>query len=386
MHTMPTAGVTRLEIDLSVLTANYQRLVAALAPATVMAVLKDNAYGHGLIPVARQLYAAGCRRFACATLGEALELKRHCPGAYDLLILRALTESELPVAIDCGCQLTLHDLRTLDCAETLARAAGRQVPVHLKIDTGLGRLGFLPDEVPAALAALQQAPHLAVCGIYSHLAMSWRHHEFSVRQLALYQQAVAQARAHYPEIICHLAATAGALTMPEARFDLVRISSLLYGLSYLNEWPWGLEPVLRWVAPLIQVRAFPAEWNIGYKLLYRTTAGQRIGVLAVGAGDSFPYALRLKGVVLLRGRRCPIVGMSLDQTMIDLTPVPDAQPGDEAVLIGRDGADQLRAEEVGATAQTSYGEILSRIPARIPRCYSAGGTMLTAAGYGLPDA
>lgn len=382
----PTAGVTRLEISLDTLAANYQRLVAAVRPAAVMAVLKDNAYGHGLTRVAQELLAAGCRRFACATLGEALQLRRHCPGDYDLLILRALTDSELPVAIRSGCQITVNDMRTLQLADQLAGAAGIRLPVHLKVDTGLGRLGFLPDEVPAALAALRQAPQLIFTGIYSHLAMSWRRHEFSENQINLFRQALAQARAVQPDIIGHMTATAGTLTMPDARFAMVRISSLLYGLSYLNEWPWGLEPVLRWVAPLIQARSFPEGWNIGYKLLYRTRPGQRIGVLAVGAGDSYPYALRLKGHVLLRGRRCPVVGMSLDQTMIDLTPAPAAQAGEEAVLIGRDGDDEIRAEELGATAETSYGEILARIPARLPRCYFRAGRMVAADGFGLPEA
>ncbi len=380
---LPVTGVTRVEVDLDALAANYRRLQDAAAPAAVMAVLKDNAYGHGLERVARELYAGGCRKFACATLGEALQLRRHCPGTYDLLILRALTATELPVAIAAGCAIIINSMEMLQRAEAAAAAAGTTVPVHLKVDTGLGRLGVLPDEVPAALAALPQARHLLLAGICSHFAMSWRRHEFSEQQFALFRTAMAQARTVRPDLIAHMAATAGLLTMPEARLDMVRVSSLLYGLSYLNEWPWGLQPVLRWVAPLIQVRTYPEGWNIGYRLLYRATANQRIGTLAVGAGDSFPYALRLKGHVLLRGRRCAILGMSLDQTMLDLTDVPDAATGDEAVLIGRDGNDELKAEELGGMAGTSYGEILSRLPARLPRLYRRNGQVVHSDHHGF---
>ncbi|MBP7652863.1 alanine racemase [Candidatus Dependentiae bacterium] len=371
-----TDQVTRLEINLDELGKNYHRLKNAVAPARVMAVVKDNGYGHGLTRIAQKLYNEGCELFACATLNEAFMLKKYCSAGMEILILRALTDTELKIAVKNNFQITINSLRTLEILAEISDGLNQNVDVHLKIDTGLGRLGFFPEEVLLVFENVRKLKNIRIKSIFSHFAVSYQKHEFTLRQLALFKKTSDFAKKIFPDIICHIAATAGTICIPDSRMDMVRVSSLLYGLSYSQEWPWGIKPVLKWIAPIIQVRTFPEGWNIGYKLLYSTSEGQRIGVLSVGAGDSYPYSLRLKSDVLIRGKRCKVVGMSLDQIMVDLTNVPEACEGEEAVLIGIDGNEHIRSEELGVIAGTSAAEILSRIPSRIPRYYFENGKIV----------
>jgi alanine racemase len=350
-----------------------------------MAVVKDNAYGHGLVAVAKRLSREGCRLLAVATLQEALLLEAEGIPAGDILILRSLTATELPVGVRSGFALTIGDGDQLLEADRLAAAVSTRARVHLKADTGLGRLGFLPDQAEdmAGVVACLKATH--VVGIYSHFAVTATRHEHNDKQMAAFLEVVRVLDRVVPGITRHIAATAATIGMPESRLDMVRPGGLLLGLTGVGENPWGVEPAMSFRAPLVQVKTVPPGWNVGYRLTYTAPDRQRIGTVAAGAGDSYPYALKLKADVLVRGRRCRVLGMALDQLMIDLSGVPGASTGDEAVLIGTSGSTSegasgdasgdasggasIGAEELGRIAGTSYGEILSRIPARIPRLY-----------------
>ena len=340
-----------------------------------MAVLKDNAYGHGLVRIAKHLHREGCRHFGVATLHEALTVQQAGINDSYILILRALTATELPVAMAHDFRIMIADLAQLRLASQIGERHSKSARVHLKIDTGLGRLGFLPDDVPALADALQNVKWVEVEGVASHFAVSASRHEFHGIQLTRFRAAVEQLQRVKPKFIRHIAASSVTTGMPEAWLDMVRISSLLYGLSNAEYVPWGLDTVLTWVAPLLQIKTVPPGWNVGYGLRYAAQDWLRIGVIGVGAGDSFPYALREKATVLVRGRRCRVLGMALDQSMIDLTNVPEAAVGDEAVIIGTSGDDYIRPEELARIAGTSYGEILSRIPPRIPRFYFERGQL-----------
>jgi len=358
-------GFTRLEIDLNVLTANYYNILNAIKPSKLLVVLKDNAYGHGLEVIAKRLAAAGCYEFACATLNEALLLKDILPANSTLIILRALTDYEFSIAKNYNFEFTVNSIETL---KKFAKT-NRNLNIHLKIETGLGRLGIFFDEINTALEIIKNSANLKLKSVFSHFAVSYQKHEFTNLQLSRFKESCAIIKQQFPNIICHIAATAGVLCLPESYLDMVRISSLLYGLTYTEYLPWGVKPILRWLAPVIHTRVYPADWNIGYRLLYKTSANQKIGVLAVGAGDSYPYSLRLKADVLLHGKRCRVVGMALDQIMIDLSNAPETEVGDEAILIGAEGKDCITAEELAKIAGSSAAEILSKIPQRIPRCY-----------------
>lgn len=378
----PRTGITRIEVDLSRIGDNYRRLVEAVAPSKVMVVLKDNAYGHGLVRVAQRLYDAGCQYFALATLNEAQRLRDNGIGGA-MLLLRAPAPVELPAAIRDGFEVTIGDIRGLRLAGETARALGQVALVQLKIDTGLGRLGLLPDQVPEAVKVLRSLEHVELRGVFSHFAMSEKRHEFNDLQLQRFLEATALVQQAQPGVTCHIAASSGTVGMPEAWLDMIRVGGLIYGLSNVGEVPWGLQPALRWIAPLIQVKTVPAGWNVGYGLRYQASEAQRVGIIASGAGDSYPYALQDRASVLVHGHKCRVVGMSLDQSMIDLASVPEAEVGDEAVLIGAAGEAVIRPEELAELAGTSFGELLSRIPPRIPRHYYEHSELLFVDSYGF---
>jgi alanine racemase len=176
-----------------------------------------------------------------------------------------------------------------------------------------------------------------------------------------------------PGVTRHIAATAAAVHMPDSRLDMVRLGGLLLNLTPVGKSPWGLQTPLSFTAPVVQVKKVPPGWNIGYRLMFSAPDWMTVGVVAVGAGDSYPYALKFRADVLVRGQRCRVIGMGLDQSIIDLTNVPAAEDGDEALLIGVCEDGTLSAEDLADAAGTSYGELLSRIPSRIPRLYFENG-------------
>jgi alanine racemase len=370
---VPRQGVTRLEIDLDTIASNYHRIALAVAPSRVMAVVKDNAYGHGLIPVAMRLKQEGCRDFGVATLPEALALRDAGLRAGGILILRTLTATEIEPALIAGFRVTTGDPNELLRIDRLATAFGLQATVHLKVDTGLGRLGFLPDQTPQVIAATRKLQATKVEGVYSHFAVSAKRHESNDLQLQRFLEVTSALKESLPGVTQHIAATAALVGMQESWLDMVRPGGLLFGLTGLGEVPWGCAPALTFKAPIVQVKTVPPGWNIGYRLVYSAPDWLTIGVIAAGAGDSYPYSLKLKADVLVCGKRCRVLGMALDQCMIDLSPVPEAECGDEAVLVGESGGSTMSVEELARVAGTSFGEILSRVPGRIPRLYLENG-------------
>jgi alanine racemase len=367
--------MTRLEIDLDGVSGNYQALLALVSPASVMAVVKDNAVGHGLVPVALRLQRDGCKAFAVATLQEALVLEGAGIPASSILVLRALSPSELTVAIRQGFAVTAADGPQLREMDRLAHAfGGSPARVHVKIDTGLGRLGFLPDQAEEAAGTIRSLSRSTeVQGVYSHFAVAMRGHPFMETQYDRFMKACETILRAAPSAVRHMAASAATVVMPKAWLDMVRPGGLLLGLAGAEQTPPGFRAALTLRAPVIQVKMVPPGWNVGYGLNYAAEDHMRIGIVAIGAGDSYPYALRGKASVLVRGHRCGVLGMALDQLMVDFSAVPDAEPGDEAVLIGTDGSQTVSPQELADIAGTSYGEILSRIPARVPRLYIEGG-------------
>lgn len=369
----PREGSARLEIDLDVIASNYGKILAQVSPSRVMAVVKDNAYGHGLQPVAARLYREGCRDFGVATLIEAALLEESGIPPGSVLILRSLTSSELPLAVSRGFALTVASPDHLLAVDAVASRLCRSIDVHLKVDTGLGRLGFLPGQTAGMISAMERLSAARICGVYSHFAMTLKRHPHNDAQLERFIHVCTMLDARLPGLTRHIAATAATLGMPESRLDMVRLGGLLFGLTSVGELPWGLRKPLAFKAPLVQVKTVPPGWNVGYRLMFRAPDRMKVGVIAAGAGDGYPYALRFKADVLVRGIRCRVVGMGLDQCMIDLTNVSTAQEGEDTVLIGECNGATLNAEQLAEAAGTTFGELLSRISSRIPRLYLENG-------------
>jgi alanine racemase len=365
-------------VDLDALRANVARLRALIAPAACSAVLKANAYGHGLAAAGRALAdeAAG---FCVYRAGEALAL-REAGVAKPILVLGPVEPDELPSLHAAGAALTLWSegafLGEL-CA--VARRAGAPFQVHVKVDTGVTRLGLEAGRAAPALARYLTLPELAVRGVFTHLAAVEEFElGFTQEQLARFQRALTPLDALLRErrVLRHAAASAAAMLFPALRMDVVRAGIATYGI-----WPSAqtrqaveqsleLVPALSWHTKLAVVREVEAGRSVGYGCSFHTARPSRIGVMPIGYAEGVPRALSGSGLVLVRGRRVPLVGrICMNMAFVDVTGVPEARPGDRVTLLGRDGDESIDANELGAWAGTIGYEIVARLPESLPRRY-----------------
>jgi alanine racemase len=262
----------------------------------------------------------------------------------------------------------------LDVAHALSRA-GREldhrVRVHVKVDTGMGRLGLLPEQVVPFVAELRQVPGLELEGIFTHFSVADCEPAYTQGQIARFREvlsALAETGIRFP--LVHAANSAGIFTQPESHFSMVRLGIAMYGLhpSTQVRLPTDFRAALSFKTQVAQVKTLPAGSFVSYGNTYQTTGEQQIAVIPVGYADGFRRAPRHWGEVLVRGRRAPIVGrVCMDQTMIDVSGIPGVRQGDEVVLIGEQGPERLSAEDVAERLGTVNYEVVSEILARVPR-------------------
>jgi len=361
-----------VEIDLGAVAHNTQRLIELAGPGVqVMAVLKADAYGHGAARVARTALNNGATWVGVACLGEAIDLRETGISA-PILSLGYTPPWQAREAVRYDVSTTLY---SLDLATALSRAAadlGRPARVHVKVDTGMGRLGLWPDEVPSFVRATRALPGLTVEGLFTHFATADAADlSYTREQLAAFRGVIAALRAQdlLPPLV-HAANSAAALRVPESRLNMIRPGIAIMGLNPSAEAPLpsGFRAALSFKCALAQVKDLPPGAPVGYGCTWRAQRPSRIGVIPVGYADGFRRAPANWGEVLVRGRRAPLVGsVCMDQSMIDVTDVPDARAGDEVVLIGSQGEDAITADEVAARLGTISYEVVSAILARVPR-------------------
>ncbi len=373
-------------VDLDAVAHNY-RLARASAGRPAIGVVKADAYGHGAVPVARRLAAEGAPFLAVALVEEGLALRAAGIETPVLVLGAAYGEAwELLVAH----RLTPLIFRPEHLAglAAAARAAGVRAPAHLKVDTGMGRIGLPPSELAAFLDAARAAPEVALEGICTHFASAdLEDRELTTRQVGLFNAAAEAMRAAgMPLRWRHLANSAGTLEYPDAWQDLTRPGIMLYG--YVPFAPPGpvparavdarraLQPALRWSTAVTHVKTVPAGTPVSYGGRWVAARPSRIATLPVGYADG--YHRRLSGrpgfgcaEVLVRGRRAPIAGtVCMDMCMADVTDVPGVEVGDEVVLLGEQGGERIDADELAARAGTISYEILCNVGARVPRAYT----------------
>jgi alanine racemase len=361
---------TWAEVDLGALRANLRQF--ARRQAAVMAVVKANAYGHGAVPVARAALQAGALWCGVARLDEALELRRAgltCPT----LILGAVPPSAYAAAIADSISLTVWTSDQVAAAVAAAQPAGRTARLHLKLDSGMHRLGAAPGDVLSLARQIHDTEGAELEGVFSHLACAADLDPNPVlKQQHIFQQVVAELSATgLRPTWCHLANTAAAVRWPEMDYDLVRIGLGLYGMQpsdVLDLGP-GLHPALTWKARIAQVKVVASGEGIGYGHVYTTSGDETIATVSVGYGDGFR---RWPGAqVLIDGHLADVVGrVSMDQITVRLPEGAQCRPGDEAVLIGRQGQAEARAETLAAAWGTINYEVTCGISARVPRVYS----------------
>jgi alanine racemase len=335
-----------------------------------MAVVKANAYGHGMLPVARAALQAGATWCGVARLEEALALRAggvECP----VLILGYTPAQRMGEAIAAHVSLTVWDERQIEQA-ALAAKAGPEARLHLKVDTGMSRLGVPPEDAPSLAARIARTPHLIFEGVFTHFARADEADPTptDVQQERFEGVLLQLERAGLRPRWVHAANSAASLRRPSAHYDLLRVGIAMYGLHPSHECrlPADFRPALTWKAVLSQVKRLPPGRGVSYGHIYTTASWERIGTIPVGYADGFR---RTQGhQVLVGGRRVPVVGrVCMDQIMVQLDEVPQAQAGDEVVLIGQQGAARLSAEEVAQVWGTINYEVTCAIGARVPRLY-----------------
>jgi alanine racemase len=360
---------TWIEINLSAIEDNV-RALRTIAGVPIMAVVKANGYGHGAVEVSRAALAAGSSWLAVSCAEEALVL-REASIAAPILVLGMVTAQEADEAIAAGLSLTVYCQESAELYSARATALGRSVCVHLKVDTGMGRLGTLPGEPTLALARnITAMPSMHLEGVFTHLACADEENPAPTEsQLAKFSSTLEalQGIGIRPAWI-HAANSAATLAFPQARFNMVRNGLAMYGVhpSPQVRLPSSFRPALSWKARLVSCKVLPPGWGVSYGMEYHTAGEETVGVIPVGYADG--WRRNRSNVVLLHGKRVPVIGrVCMDQCMVKLP--EGASLGTEVVLIGRQGEEEIRAEEVAARWGTINYEVITGISARMPRVY-----------------
>jgi alanine racemase len=373
--------IERVEIARRALVGNIGEFRRLIGPRRkFLAVVKANAYGHGLLEVAGIAVAEGVDWLGVNSVEEGTALRRAGIEA-PVLVLGYAPFDSLEAAVAGDLRLTVYNRETVERLADLTARLRRTVRLHIKVETGTWRQGVDPKDLAAFVRDVRRRPGLAVEGVSSHFANieDTTKHDYPRRQLAVYRAAVRDLEAGGPRIpLRHMSCTASTILFPEPGFNLARVGIGLYGLwpskeTYLSclldrKEPLSLEPVLSWKAGIAQIKKVPAGADIGYGCTYRTTRPTRLAVVPVGYYDGYDRGLSNTAHVLVRGRRAPVRGrVAMDFFMADVTDVPGVGLEDQVTLLGADGCERITAEDLAALAGTISYEILARINPLVPR-------------------
>jgi len=363
------------EINHAALERNLRLIRAGLPPhMRYVAVVKADAYGHGLPQTATRLMHAGADLFAVANLAEAAALRELSPD-WPVLVLSPLLPDEDRHAADYQVALTVSSVEEVERFDAAARDAGRPLAVHLKIDTGMGRLGVWHENAVPLYQKIHDAAHLRLEGVFTHFSSSDEDPALTALQRGRFLAALARLPGLDPsKIFVHADNSAGLETYEEAGpFNAVRVGLLQFGVlpspgSLLAKV--HTEPVFSFRTRIGLVKTLPAGTRISYGGTHTLARESRVAILTAGYGDGIPRAASNCAAVLIRGRRCPVLGrVTMDQTIIDVTDLPAASPGDEVVLVGRQHDAEISLGEFSAWADTIPWEPLCSVTKRVPRLY-----------------
>ena len=359
-------------VDVGAVERNCRLLKERAGEGTELcAVVKANGYGHGAAACAAAALRGGASRLAVAAAAEAAELRLHFPDV-PLFVMGALTEAELGIALGAGADVAVWREQFRQLCSRLAADRGRPARIHLKLDSGMGRLGERDPDVLLDLARSCAAdPHLEIAGAWTHFATADEPEDgFLAEQLAAFRPVADAVREIAPSCTVHAANSAATLRQPDAHFDMVRCGIAIYGLDPFHRDPadHGLEPALELHSYVADVKRFERGASAGYGRTWRAPEDTWVGVLPIGYGDGVRRGLSNNAEVLVAGRRYPLVGtVSMDNITIDLGPETDVEPGAPAVLIGRQASGLILAEEVAAHLETINYEVTCGISQRVPR-------------------
>jgi alanine racemase len=361
---------TWLEIDLDAIRHNI-RAIKQMTHTTVMAVIKANGYGHGALQVARAAIEAGADWCGVARIEEAITLREQGIKS-EIMVLGYTPPALVPEAIRQDIHVAIYDPQMAAAYLDYARQAPGRLKAHVKVETGMGRLGMVPEKAAAFLADYHDHEKLDIDGIFTHFARADEPDlETTQDQLSRFIELLDQLREQdlLPEMV-HTSNSAAIINFPQTYFDMVRPGIALYGLnpSPDSPVPADFRPALTWKARLTSLRVLPPGHGVSYGHKYTTQTNERIGVIPVGYGDGYR---RVPGQqALVRGQRVNVVGrVCMDQCMLQLDSVPEAQVGDEVVLLGKQGKHQITADDLAETWGTLNYEVVCGLADRLPRIY-----------------
>lgn len=378
---------TRAEINLDALEANYKAFRQALPEGMkLLACVKANAYGHGAVQVAKEMERLGADYLSVAFLDEALEL-RQAGVRMPILVLGYVPPHGVRTAWENDVTITLFSDEVLEAIQELSSSGIRgKLKVHIKVDSGMGRLGLLPGEkLMQFIRDTMAVPHVEVEGMFTHFATADEEDKtYTLEQYRRFQGACEALRDHGYQIpIIHTGNSAVAVDMPQISCDMVRIGISIYGLypsAEVGQSKVKLSPVLTLKTQVVFVKTLPAHSGISYGIRYTTVSEERIGTLPIGYADGYSRMLTGKAQVLIRGRRVPVVGtICMDQCMVSLQSfagmAEEIQAGEEVVLIGSQDGETIAADELASALGTIHYEIICMLAHRIPRFYMRSGSV-----------
>jgi alanine racemase len=367
---------TRALIDLEAFERNFL-LACRLGgeERQVMAVVKADAYGHGAVELAGEAQRLGASSLGVATIGEARQL-REAGLTLPVVIMSEITPAAAAEAVRLECVPVVYTLALAETLEKEAGKAGRQLPVHLKIDTGMGRVGALPADAPALAAKIEGLPHLLLEGVMTHLSDADRpEKDKTERQLGEFFRVADLLEGKFPSIRYRHVSNSALLMRGEAAGNLTRPGIMLYGSPPVPGFPGaeGLKPVMKLVTAVAYLKRVPSGYPLSYGETFVTERESLVATLPVGYADGYVRALSNRAEVLVRGRRVPQVGtICMDLCLVDVTDVPGVKEGDEVVLIGSQGNEMISAEEVAGLLGTISYEVYCNVSRRVPRIHYRG--------------
>ncbi|MDL2289182.1 alanine racemase [Clostridia bacterium OttesenSCG-928-F22] len=365
---------TYATVDLTQFDDNYHSVRSHLKAGTkILASVKANAYGHGIVEIARRCQQAGVDYIGIA-IPEEGELLRSKGVHIPILVLGPTLPEGLKAIVEYGIEQTITEKETLVLLQQEAQRQGKSAKVHLKFDTGMGRIGIRGlDTLKETLALIKDMPNIELAGFFTHFANSDAQDKtFALKQLAYFNEGVALVHEMGFSPIIHAANSGATLDIPEAEFDMVRVGILLYGYypSLTIKKRLNIKPIMSLKSCVTQVKTMEAGESVGYDCTFTCKRRSVIATVCIGYGDGYRRSYSNRTDVLLHGRRVPVVGrVSMDQITVDVTELPQVKAGDEVVLIGKQGGMHVWADELCAIEDTICYETLLAISERVPRIY-----------------
>ena len=365
-------NITRTIVDLGAIKSNIRVIKATLPEHTgILAVVKANAYGHGLGPVAHAAIQGGVSCLGVAMAVEGADLRK-TGITIPILVLGGTLPQQANIAVEYDLLQTVYSCEMIQALQERSQQIGKQVSVHIKIETGMNRLGVRPgEELQQLLDCVKRSPLVHVAGAFSHFAVSEiPDKSFTRAQYTRFEQGIRQIRDNGFDPITHISNSGGALDCPFAHLDMVRLGIAMYGLHPNGDRTPMLRPALEWKTNVVQVKTVPDGESVSYGRIWTAEGDRVIATLPVGYADGYRRSLGNCSDVLIGGRRAPVVGrVCMDHLMADVTDISGVAVGDEAVLLGHQGGQEITAEELARLTDTISYEIITNIGERVKREY-----------------